>query len=175
MRLIDLKLFNFKGIRSFELKSDGKDVSIMGDNGSGKTTLADAFMWLLFGKDSQNKTDFEIKTLGPDGEPEHGLEHTVEARLQLPNGKQLTLKKVFSEKWTKKRGSATAEFTGHTTDHYIDGVPVKKKEFDEQIAEIADEEIFRLLTDRAILMRFSTGRSAVSCCWKYAAMSAMPR
>ncbi len=147
MRLKILKLKNFKGIRNFTLDAQGQDIDVFGDNATGKTTLADAFMWLLFDKDSANRKDFEIKTLGPDGEPEHGLEHTVEARLQLPNGKQLTLKKVYAEKWTKKRGSATAEFTGHTTDHYIDGVPVKKKEYDEQIAEIADEQIFRLLTD----------------------------
>lgn len=147
MRLISLTLNNFKGIKSFALKPQGKDTNIYGDNATGKTTLMDAFLWLLFGKDSQNKTDFEIKTLGPNGEPEHGLEHSVEARLQLPNGRQTTLKKTFYEKWTKKRGSATAEFTGHTTDHYLDGVPVKKKEYDELISEIAEEGIFRLLTD----------------------------
>ena len=104
-------------------------------------------MWLLFNKDSQNRSDFEIKTLGPNGQPEHGLEHMVEAILELEDGQRLALKKVYQEKWQKKRGSATAEFTGHTTDHFIDGVPVKKKEYDEKIAEIADEEIFRLLTD----------------------------
>ncbi|MFA6691873.1 MAG: AAA family ATPase, partial [Saccharofermentanales bacterium] len=142
-----LSLNNFKGIKSFTLDAQGEDVNIFGDNATGKTTLMDAFLWLLFGKDSQNKTDFEIKTLGPDGEPEHGLEHSVEARLQLPNGRQTTLKKTFYEKWTKKRGSATAEFTGHTTDHFVDGVPVQKKEYDARIAEIADENIFRLLTD----------------------------
>lgn len=147
MKLISLKLTNFKGIRNFSLDANGQDVSIFGDNATGKTTLFDAFTWLLFGKDSQNRADFEIKTLGPDGEPEHGLEHAVEATLQLSNGKRLTLKKVFAEKWTKKRGSAVAEFTGHTTSHYIDGVPVQKKEFDAKIAEIADEQIFRLLTD----------------------------
>lgn len=147
MRLISLTLNNFKGIKSFALKPQGKDTNIYGDNASGKTTLADAFMWLLFDKDSQNRKDFQIKTLGLDGEPEHGLDHSVEATLQLADGKLLTLKKTFSEKWTKKRGSAKAEFTGHTTDHYLNGVPVKKKEYDEQIAEIADEEIFRLLTD----------------------------
>jgi len=45
----------------------------------------------------------------------------VEAILELEDGRYLALKKVFKEKWTKKRGSATAEFTGHTTDHYLDG------------------------------------------------------
>jgi len=147
MKLISLKLHNFKGIRNFTLDAQGGDISVFGDNATGKTTLADAFMWLLFDKDSNNRKDFEIKTLDPDGEPEHGLEHTVEAILELEDGRYLALKKVFKEKWTKKRGSATAEFTGHTTDYYLDGVPVKKKEYDEKIAEIADEEIFRLLTD----------------------------
>lgn len=147
MKLINLKLSNFKGIRKFELRTDGKDVSIMGDNASGKTTIFDSFTWLLFGKDSLNRADFEIKTLGPDGQPEHGLEHSVEAVLELEDGQRLALKKVYQEKWTKKRGSATAEFTGHTTDHFIDGVPAQKKEYDARITEIADENIFRLLTD----------------------------
>ena len=45
------------------------------------------------------------------------------------------------------RGSATEEFTGHTTDYFVDGVPVKKNEYDGKIAEIANEEIFKLLTN----------------------------
>jgi len=147
MKILNLTLQNFKGIRYFRLDTQGKDTNIYGDNGTGKTTLADAFMWLLFDKDSSNRKDFQIKTLKPDGEPEHGLEHTVEAILELEDGSQLALKKVYQEKWTKKRGSATEEFTGHTTDYFIDGVPVQKKEYDARIAEIADENIFRLLTD----------------------------
>ena len=147
MKLIRLTLRNFKGIREFTLEARGEDTNIYGNNATGKTTLADAFMWLLFDKDSANRKDFEIKTLGPDGESEHGLEHVVEAELELSDGRRMTLKKVYAEKWTKKRGSATAEFTGHTTDHFVDGVPVKKNEYDAQIAEIADEQIFRLLTD----------------------------
>jgi hypothetical protein len=147
VKILNLKLQNFKGIRHFSLDTQGKDSNIYGDNAVGKTTLFDAFTWLLFGKDSLNRSDFEIKTLGPDGEPEHGLEHTVEAILELDDRQQIALKKVFQEKWQKKRGSATAEFTGHTTDHFVDGVPVQKKEYDARIAEIADENIFRLLTD----------------------------
>ena len=147
IKLNKLEISNFKGIKNFTLDTQGGNVFVYGDNGTGKTTLSDAWHWLLFDKDSSNRKDFQIKTLKPDGEPEHGLEHTVEAILELDDGQQIALKKVYAEKWTKKRGSATAEFTGHTTDHYIDGVPVKKKEYDEQIAEIADEEIFRLLTD----------------------------
>ena len=102
MKLINLKLTNFKGIRNFTLDAQGCDISVFGDNATGKTTLADAFMWLLFDKDSANRKDFEIKTLGPDGEPEHGLEHTVEAILELEDGRYLALKKSIQGKMDQK-------------------------------------------------------------------------
>lgn len=146
MKLLKLKLRNFKGIREFELDTQGHNVNIYGDNATGKTTLFDAFTWLLFDKDSLNRKDFEIKTLDKNGQPLHGLDHEVEAVLEV-NDKQLTLKKVFKEKWTKKRGSAMAKFTGHTTDYFIDGVPVKKSEYDAKISEIANEDVFKLLTN----------------------------
>lgn len=146
MKLVSLNLKNFKGITSFSLDPRGEDVSIFGDNAVGKTTLFDAFTWLLFDKNSSNRKDFEIKTLDGNNNPIHGLEHSVEGVFDIA-GKELTLKKVYAEKWTKKRGSAQKQFTGHTVDHFVDGVPVQKKEYDARIAEIADENIFRLLTD----------------------------
>jgi len=147
MKLHKLSLSNFKGLKSFTLEPKGQSINIYGDNATGKTTIYDAFLWLLFDKDSANRKDFEIKTIGPDGQYIHGLDHSVEATLEIDGAEMLTLKKVYKEKWTKKRGSAKAEFTGHTVDHFIDGVPVQKKEYDARIAEIADENIFRLLTD----------------------------
>jgi DNA repair exonuclease SbcCD ATPase subunit len=140
-----LVLHNFKGIRDFTMDTDDGNVRVYGDNAVGKTTLFDAFTFLLFDKDSQNKKDFQIKTLDKDGKVLHGLEHEVEGVLAV-DSKQVTLRKVFSEKWTKKRGAATAEFTGHTTDYYIDGVPVKKGEYTNRVDEIVSEEAFKLLT-----------------------------
>lgn len=147
MKLMKLTLKNFKGIKDFTLETNGKNVNVFGDNSTGKTTIFDAFTWLLYDKDSKNKKDFEVKTLDESGKHIHNLNHEVEGIFEVNDGKQITLKKVFAEKWTKKRGSATEEFTGHTTDYFADGVPVKKNEYDGKIAEIADEEIFKLLTN----------------------------
>lgn len=141
-----LALRNFKGIREFVLDADDAGVSVYGDNATGKTTLFDAFSWLLFDKDSQNRKDFEVKTLDKDGQAAHGLEHEVEGVFSW-NGKELTLRKVYSEKWTKQRGSAEKVFTGHTTDYHVDGVPVQKSEYEKRIALIVDEKVFRLLSD----------------------------
>lgn len=146
LTLNKLSLSNFKGIANFTLNTEGRDVVIKGTNGSGKTSLMDAWLWLLFNKDSQGQTAFEIKTLNPDGTPVHGLEHCVEAELDI-NGKILTLKKVFKEKWVKRRGNAKAEFTGHETSYWVNDVPVKKSEYEARISEIINEDIFRLLTD----------------------------
>ena len=141
--LKSLSLFNFKGIRAFTLEP-GNQCLIRGVNGSGKTTLMDAFLWLLFNKDSQGKADFAIKTL-KDGLEIPNFEHSVEGIFDI-DGQALVLKKVLKEIWTKKRGSSTKEFTGHTTDHYIDGVPIQKKEWDQQISNLINEETFKLLT-----------------------------
>ncbi|MBE0430075.1 MAG: AAA family ATPase [Thermoleophilia bacterium] len=147
LRLSSLKLRNFKGIRDLTITPGGGDADVFGDNATGKTTLFDAFLWLLFDKDSQNKKDFSIKTLAATGAVErHGFEHEVEGVLNL-DSKTLTLRKAYYERWTKKRGSAERTFEGHTTDYYIDGVPAKKSEYTARVAEICDEGVFRLLTD----------------------------
>lgn len=145
--LISLKIKNFKGIKNFMLEANGKDLTILGRNGSGKTTLYDAFTWLLFGRDSLNRTQFEIKPLDENGNvKQHGIEHEVEGEFLFEN-KPITLKRVFKEEWKKKRGSVKKTFSGHTTEFYIDDVPVKKKEYDEKINSIVSDDIFKLLTN----------------------------
>ncbi|WP_338542759.1 AAA family ATPase [Paenibacillus tundrae] len=144
--LVSLTLRNFKGIRDFVLETGSSSVSVFGDNATGKTTLFDGFVWDLFGKDSQNRTDFEIKGLDEDGKvAEHGLQHEVEAVLMVDRRRR-SFKKVFSEKWTRKRGQATAEFGGHTTDYYVDGVPVKQGQYKAEVDALISEDIFKLLT-----------------------------
>lgn len=145
VKLLSLHLENFKGIKKFTLDANGSNVRVFGDNAVGKTTLFDAFVWLLFDKDSQNKKDFSIKTLDNEGNVIHNLEHTVEGEF-LIDSTVIKLKKVYKEKWTKKRGQPIAEFTGHTTDHFVDDVPINKKEYTAKVAEIVDEEAFKLLT-----------------------------
>lgn len=145
IELVSLRLKNFKGVKNFTIEANGQNVRVFGDNATGKTTLFDAMTWLLFDKDSNNKKDFQIKTVDLQGKELHGLEHEVEG-VFLVDGKTLTLKKVFKEKWTKKKGGGTKKFSGHTTDYYIDEVPTKQKEFKDKVDDLIDEKIFKLLT-----------------------------
>jgi uncharacterized protein YukE len=151
MNTIPLKRLTLRDFQGGTITVDacGENTNIYGANGSGKTRLMSALLWLLTGKDSLGRADFEIKSLDATGNQEHGLEHTVEA-VFITGGNDLTLKKVYHEVWTKKRGSAKAELTGNTTDHFIDGVPVKENEYKARVSEIfGDEGRFRLLTNPA--------------------------
>lgn len=148
MKINKLILHNFKGQKDFIFDPQGDSASIYGDNATFKTTLYDAFLWLLFGKDSQNKSDFEIKPLDVSGNTVHHLNTEVEGNFNLSD-KIVTLKKAYYEKWTKRRGSANQEFSGHSTDYFINGVPKPKKDFDSFITGIVDESIFKLLTNPA--------------------------
>src|SRR5690625_1991337 len=103
IKIIELKLRNFKGIKEFTLSTEGKNVDIYGGNATGKTTVMDAFIWLLFNKDSQNSSNFNIKTLDSEGNVIHGLEHEVSAKLKI-DGTEIELQKIYKERWTKKRG-----------------------------------------------------------------------
>ena len=50
LTLNNLKIENFKGLRSFELDLNGDNAEIAGENETKKTTIKDAFHWLLFDK-----------------------------------------------------------------------------------------------------------------------------
>lgn len=146
VRLFNLKMKNFKGMKDLEINFNGKDTNIYGANATGKTTVFDAFKWLFFDKDSNDRKDFNIKTLDKDNRPIHFLEHEVEATLII-DGQDVTFRKMLQEKWVKKRGQENAEFSGHETNFWIDEVPVKKKDYEEKINSIIPESLFKLITD----------------------------
>lgn len=146
LELKELELENFKGVKYFNYSFNGQNIAIYGANETGKTTLQDAFCWLFTGKNSQGVTDFNVKTLDQNNNVIPGLEHKVKAVITI-NGKELTLAKIYLEKHSTKRGKATSEFKGHTTNHFINGVPVTKGEYDRRISEIGDEETIRLFSN----------------------------
>nr|WP_195366000.1 AAA family ATPase [[Eubacterium] tenue] len=136
---------NFKGIK--ELNIDfSKVTNIQGENALGKTSIFDAFTWLMFDKDSKNRTDFKMKPLDENNSTIRGLNPTVTGVLDI-DGQEIKLTKTYKEKWTKKRGEAEKTFTGNETIYEINDIPVKKTEYKKKISEIAEEEQFKLLTN----------------------------
>lgn len=149
MKQIEIKqihLLNFKGVRNLLVDFVGDVTTISGDNGTGKTTIFDAFTWALFGKDSEDRKAFNVKTLDKQGNPIEKLPHEVTATFVVDN-QVVTIRRSFTEKWQKRRGSAIEEFTGHEEERFINDVPYSVKDFSSKINELfCSEEIFKLIT-----------------------------
>lgn len=150
MKLLKLKLENFKGIRDFTLQADGSSVTVYGDNGTGKSTLFDAFTWLLFGKNSKDEKDFGIKTLDECGSVIPRIDHSVSAIIDH-DGQQIQLTRTYKERWRKQRGAAEAVLVGNTTE-YLYGpagspTPISATQYAEVISKLIPEKLFKLITD----------------------------
>lgn len=145
IKLMKLTLKNFKGIKDFAIDVNGNDARIYGENGAGKTSIYDAFLWLLFNKNSKNITKFTVKTLTEEGEEINNLEHEVEARF-LVDGVELTLKKVHFEDWAKAKNSPEKTFKGNKNKYFIDEVPTPEGQYKKMVDGLINEEVFKLLT-----------------------------
>lgn len=143
IQIKQISIINFKGIKQLFVNFNEK-TSIFGANGTGKTTIYDAFCWLLFGKNAEDRKDFNIKNT-----VEVSLnrqEHEVSAIINV-DGSETSLKRVYKEKWTKKKGSEEAEYTGNETLYFWNEVPLQQKDFQDKIGQILNENTFKLLTN----------------------------
>lgn len=142
LRKLDFR--NFKG--GTEVIDFTNFTDIYGANEAGKTRIFDAWLWLLFGKDSQGKSDFDIKPLDSNNNVRHKIDVEVSAEIEI-DGNFSSFMKVYKEKWTKKKGNPEPLLTGHTTDYYINSMNITKKEYEDYIFSIIDLELFKLLSN----------------------------
>ena len=148
----ELHLRNFRGARDVKVSFTAGTNIVCGDNGTGKSTLMDAFLWLLFGKDAEERKDCEIKRIEA-GKTLRRTDATVECRLDV-DGQQNTLRRSLREVWSKPRGATEPVFKGNETEYTINDVPKKMSEFDAWVAEhLAPANVFRLLTDAGCFPR----------------------
>lgn len=142
----ELHLLNFRGARDVRVSFTAGTNIVCGDNGTGKSTLMDAFLWVLFGKDADDRKDCEIKRIEA-GKTLRRTDATVECRLSV-DGRLHTLRRSLREVWSKPRGATEPVFKGNETEYSINDVPKKMSEFDAWVAEhLAPADVFRMLTD----------------------------
>lgn len=143
--LKQLSLCNFRGEKERTTVFNPDVTTISGGNGLGKSRHFDAFIWLLFGKDSQDRKDFEVKTR-INGEELHKVECSVAGVLEV-DGTPLTIKRAFVEDWVKPRGQVEQRFKGNHTECWWNGTPINVTDYDNRIRNIMDATVFKMLTN----------------------------
>jgi len=144
--LKSLTLCNFKGEQARTTHFNADVTRISGGNGLGKSRHFDAFMWLLFGKDVQDRKDYEVRTHNADGSLLHEVECSVTGVLDI-DGQELTLKRESVEEWVKPRGQVDRVLKGTHNECWWNETPVKVKEFDSRVAAILEASLFKMITN----------------------------
>ncbi len=127
MKIISIRLENFKGEEKLEIIADGANVTISGQNGTGKTSIADAYFWAMTGKFSDG-TSGEVNSFGADGKLIRDRKiHSIEIEFD----DHTTIRRE-SVNTFDKRGN----FKATTQNYFVDGVELKQKEFDAEILKL---------------------------------------
>ncbi len=151
MKLLKLTLENFKGHGLRVVEFSPTITRVYGANGTGKTSLFDSFCWMLWAKDSDDRTqsgNVSFYPFDPDkqGEVLHNVVVKVEAVVEI-DGAQHVLCRTMQEKWTTPNGTELPRFTGNETKLYIDGLAVKANQFDAFVKENINSELFKLTSN----------------------------
>ncbi|GHT09039.1 AAA family ATPase [Bacteroidia bacterium] len=140
--LESITLRNFRGEKERTTTFNPVETTIKGANGLGKSRHFDAFIWLLFGKDKQDRKDFEVKSVGAPAKTDCEVSATLDI-----NGEKVQLRRVLTEKWVKPRGQVDEIYQGNETLLFWNDVPLKVGEFNARINELVNDKIFKMITN----------------------------
>lgn len=162
MRLLNIELENFKGVKHGVLTFDGKNARITGENGSGKSTYADAHAWLWMDTDYAGNSKPDIR---PDGaDCDDGVVTRVTETIQ--NGdKTFTFEKIQKVKTSKPDAEGKVKVT-KVNSYSINSVPKSQRDAFSWLADNAglDEKLYPILSSPDALLRMASdkkGRTAV--------------
>lgn len=124
-----ITLENFKGVKSATYDFDGKNVSVKGQNGAGKSTIFDAYMWVMADKDSELKSNPDIRPLGVEE-----CTPSVEIVFDV-DGKEVTVEKLQkkTEKESEENGKKITKVSlenSYKVNHSPMGLAQFKKKMD---------------------------------------------
>lgn len=151
--LKSITLCNFKGEKERTTNFNVDVTTISGDNGMGKSRHFDAFIWLLFGKDTQDRKDYEVKTR-INGQELHNVECSVSGVIVV-DGEEITLKRSFVEDWVKPRGKVDRVFKGNHTECWWNETPVNVSEYTKRVETIIDSSVFKMITNPAFFVNMN--------------------
>lgn len=129
-----LILRNYRG-QTFDMDFKA-ETHIVGENGSGKTSILTAILWLFYGADDLDRTNYDLYDNNKEFTYENAIPVEVELWLRV-DGQPMKLKKTARQKWIRKRGDA--EYKKDKSDeykYYIDDLELTANTYKQQIEAI---------------------------------------
>lgn len=128
VKIKSLHLENFKGVKNATYQFDGKNASAIGQNGAGKTTIFTAYMWLMADKDSDLKSNPNIRPLDTEE-----CTPRVEVVFDI-DGKEVNAAKI--QKCTVKKGkNGGADTVSLSNSYEVNSVEYGERDFKKKMAE----------------------------------------
>lgn len=146
-----LEVKDFKKIKLFSFNFNDKTTTIAATNKAGKSSLIDALLWLITGKDSEDRSDtnFPITPLRTDNTPILDAETHVTLIIEV-EGVERKIERKLKQK-TPKTLDGVIDYTKRfktERSFFIDGMNYKKGQFESEVAEIfGDAKTFKMLTN----------------------------
>lgn len=127
-KIKSIHLENFKGVKNATYQFDKKNVSVIGQNGAGKTTIFTAYMWLMVDKDSDLKSNPNIRPLDTE-------ECTPRVEIVFGvDGKEVTATKI--QKCTvKKSKTGGADTISLSNSYEVNSVEYGERDFKKKMQE----------------------------------------
>lgn len=162
MRLLNIELENFKGVKHGSFELNGKNARITGENGSGKSTYADAHAWMWMDTDYAGNSKPDIR---PDGSDcDDGVVTRVTETIQCGD-KTFTFEKIQKVKTSKPDAEGKVKTT-KVNSYSVNAVPKSQRDAFSWLADNAglDEKLYPVLSSPDALLRLASdkkGRTAV--------------
>lgn len=121
--------------QSLDVVFDG-NTNIYGKNKVGKSTIFNAFLWVLTGADSQDRSNFQLFDNRLPMTYENAIPAKVDVILFI-DGYDYKFSRIAKQAWSRKRGES--EYTKDASDNYsflIDDIEVTSKEFKNRVEEM---------------------------------------
>jgi DNA repair exonuclease SbcCD ATPase subunit len=148
---IILKRIHMENFKVFQSKTInlGSITKVFAQNYRGKSSIADAFNWVLFSKSATGNSEgkqFVPRRYDSQGIPIDHVDVVVELELEV-DGRPITIKKTQQQKWVRKRGDEIQTYEGEKNVYHWNEVEVSETEHKRRVAELVDEDVFRLITN----------------------------
>lgn len=161
MKLLNIELENFKGVKHGSFELNGKNARITGENGSGKSTYADAHVFLWMNTDYAGNANPDVR---PDKDCDDGVVTRVTETIQCGD-KTFTFEKIQKVKTSKPDAEGKVKTT-KVNSYAINSVPKSQRDAFSWLADNAglDEKLYPILSSPDVLLRLASdkkGRTVV--------------